>query len=213
MAFIGNDSIYIGDDWYIGSWYNPVRTTTSNYIGQRDEDLWIFYNDLDRVITSLNFDSILPGNSVGLNIKARYRGFKPIKVIGFYLTDVPESFYNGNHNPDVDNSTLIEWADLHTGDEVPPGTPGLEIQFTDYESGNLLVKQFKTGQGDTSYSSVLYSGHENGILNRDDVINLGLRLTIPNVEGIRADRFHIGLGINFTEINTVLIDQLVSEGC
>lgn len=215
MAYIGSSSISIGSNgWYIGSWYNTVTSTNSDYFGIRDEDLWVYYDENDNVITELNFDSILPDNSVGQIVKARYRGFNPIKIAGFYITEMESPYYNGSASPVIDKDLLIEWADNYTGGDTPPGTPGLEIQFDDFSTGLPVITQVESNVGDSRAVPIIYTGHENGILRQDDLIELTIRITVPDdstKEILAAGKFHFGVEISFIEIPQNLIAALLEE--
>ena len=217
MAFIGNPLLFMGaSDWHIGSWYSSSIATDSDYLGLRNEDLWVYYDENDNVITELSYGSVLPDNSIGEIVKARYRGFRPIKVVGFYITSVESAFYNGGQNPVIDREAIIAWADNFTGADVPPGTPGLEIQFDDVDSGLPVVTQVKSGTGDTSWSPIEYTGHTNGIVSRDDIISLVLRVTAPSDadnEVWSAAKYHFGFDISFIEIPENLVAPLVGEAC
>lgn len=216
MAFIGDQSLFIGDDWFIGSWYSAAVATDSDYLGLRSEDVWVYYDEEDNVITELDYGAMLPTNSIGQVIKARYRGFSPIKVLGFFINDIEGAFYNGSASPIIDKETIIAWADQFTGAAVPPGTPGLEIQFDDITSGLPVITQVESGAGDTEYSPIEYTGHENGIVSRDDIIVFTLRLTAPNDannEVLKAARYHFGVSLSFIEIPENLVDPLVGEVC
>jgi hypothetical protein len=215
MAFIGDPDIYIGGDWFSGGWYDPAGSTASDYLGQRTQDLWIYYTEddagVESVITTLDFQELAtPTNTIGQIVKARYRGFRPIDVSGFYLTEVPREFYDGNRTNLYDKEELIRWADQYAGNA------GIEVEYTDADGVTLVTTRFSTGFGDTPATFIPYTGHEDGIVHRDDTIDLVLRITMPSAathEVVEAAKFHFGFEIAFIEVPDNLAPAIPSEVC
>ena len=214
MAHIGDD-IFIGDDWFVGAWADLAKTLNSAF-PEKVGDLWVYRNADNDVITQLNFGKVLPNGGLNARLKIQYTGYSPVKVSGFYVTEVLDPFYDGDASPVVDKQTLLTWADNFTGAIVAPLRPGLEISQTDWNTGAVSVTQVKSGVGDLRYNYVPYIGHENGIITIDDEMVIDLFINAPDdvtKQILKAGRFHFGFEINFTEIPRQLHRQLVNEAC
>ncbi len=215
MAHIGND-IFIGaEDWFIGGWTTPPVGTDAAFLGLRPEDLWVYRNANNEVITELSFGDLAPAGNASEQIKIQYRGWPPVLVTGFYLTHVPEAFYAGDYKNTLDKTTLIQWAD-RWGTGGGPGQIGLELQQTNVDNDLLEIDLFRSGTGDAEYSPLHYKGHVNGILRRDDMMEIELRLNPPDDATQRmlaAGTFHFGLEISFMEIPENLFEVLEPEEC
>lgn len=215
MAHIGDD-IFIGaDDWYVGGWYTGASGTDSAFLGVRAEDLWIYRNANNEVITELDFGAIAAAGNAGQEIKIQYRGWNPILVTGFFLTFVPEAFYVGDAKNTYDRATIIKWAD-RWGSGGGPGQIGLELQQTNVDTDLLEIDLFRTGTGDAEYTPLPYKGHVNGILRRDDMMEVELRLNVPSdvtKQILAAGTFQFGFDISFMEIPENLFEVLDPEEC
>ena len=214
MAFIGDPDIFIGGDWFSGSWHLPANSVASDYLGQRPEDLWVYYteddNGVESVMTTLSFEeAAVPNNTIGQVVKAKYKGFRQIDVFGFYITEMPREFYDGNKNPLYDKEELIRWADQYNSGS------GLEVVYTDFGGGEVVTR-FSTGAGDTPATFIPYTGHENNIVNRDDTIEMILRITMPDDvtnEVAEAGQYHFGFEIAFIEIPDNIAPATADEIC
>lgn len=214
MAHIG-DGIFIGGDWFIGSWYPGASETDAAFLGDAPGDLWVYRNGDNEVITELSFGEMAPSGHVGEQLKIQYRGWNPVVVQGFYLTFIPEAFYAGDHKNALDKATLIQWAD-RWGSGGGPGQIGLELQQTNVDTDLLEIDLFRTGNGDAEYAVLPYKGHPDGILRRDDTMEIELRLNAPDdvsKQLLAAGSFHFGLDISFMEIPENLFEVLEPEEC
>lgn len=209
--FIGSSSDFIGSaNTYVGSWYLGASETSTDYLGQGPGDLWVYYDADDNVITKLDFGSVLPTNTAGQVVKAQYRGFRPIRVSGFHLVSVPDSFYDGPRTNVYDKEELIRWGDQYESDA------GASVQFVDFDSGLPVDAVFKTGQGDTPVTFIEYTGHEENIVHRDQLIEMVLRVKMPSSatkEVQKAAKFHFGFQIAFVEIPENIQPAVRDEVC
>lgn len=214
--FFGDPDFDIGaSDWYVGSW-TAEAINQSDAFPEFSPDVWLYRNSAGRVITGLDFQSLSPNQSVSIGLRAQYRGFRPVKVTGFYISEIDAQFYRGTQSPLVDKNDLIRWADHFTKGETPPGTPGLEISQTRWSDEVVVTSQVKSGSGDSPSSVIEYIGHENGILDRDQYLEISLRITAPSdvdKEILAAGRFNFGLDIGYIELPPQLQEQLVGQGC
>jgi hypothetical protein len=215
MAFIGSPSLFVGGSWFIGSWAGVASGTDSVYPGLSEGDLWVYKDSTDQVITQLEFGtSVLPGNSLQANVKIQYRGYRPIKVYGFYVKAFESPFYDGDKTPEVDSSTMIKWADDFTlAAPLAVGNPGLEITQVHWNTGLPETTQFVSGAGDVEDNAIPYVGHES-YLTRDDQMLVNFRITAPSAalrQVIEAGRFHFGIDISFLEVPINLVDP--GAGC
>lgn len=180
--FIGSNLDYIGsNEWYIGSWQITVDLDSgAASLDQSPESKWIFTNEKNQVLTSINFGSVAPGDTVTQKIKFRYRGHRPIILLGFYLKQMPKNLYLGQKHPVADAAELIRWADQYTQEAaVPPGLPGLEISCINAENDLVETIQLKSGRGDSKESVAPYLGKINGIMSLDSIGEIDIRITVP----------------------------------
>lgn len=216
MPYIGGSDSFIGsNDDYIGAWTLEATITTPAFPGYTS-GMWLYRNTANRVITGLSFDTLAPEESVSIGVCAQYRGHRPVKVIGFYIREIEPEFYQGTQGPQVDKNDLVRWADHFTKGAVPPGTPGLEISQTHWETEEVVTLQVKSGSGDQAATPIAYVGHENGILNRDQFLEITLRITAPSAERreiLQAGRFNFGFDIEFIELSPQIEEVLVNGGC
>lgn len=213
---IGSGLIYIGESWPVGGWQTASIGTTALGPGSGASD-WIYRKtDDNTVVEELDFGTLLPEASSVENLSAEYRGYDPIIVSGFYLREMPRELYAGSAQAILDRETLIEWADFYTKGSIPPGAPGLEVQFTDFDSSLLVIKQFKSSEGDSASSVISYTGHQNQILNRGDKIEFSLRITPPSTvdkEILESMKLHFAVDIYYVRVAQNLYNNIVEEEC
>lgn len=214
--FLGNPDLYIGSlEFYIGSW-TIEATIQSPAFPDLSPDLWLYRSSTNRVVTGLSFGTLSPEESVTVSISAQYRGFSPVKVLGFYIVPIDERVYDGTQSHLIDYNDLIRWADHFTKGAVPPGTPGLEISQTHWDTQEVVTHQVKSGNGDAPSSLIPYIGREGGILDRDQALQLTFRITAPSDtdrEILKAGRFNFGFDIGFIELPPQLEESLINGGC
>jgi len=214
--FLGNPDLYIGSlEFYIGSW-TIEAVSQSPAFPDFSPDVWLYRSSTNRVVTGLSFGTLSPEESVSISISAQYRGFSPVKVLGFYIVPVDERVYNGTQSNLTDCSDLIRWAEHFTKGASPPGTPGLEISQVRASDDVGVTSQVTTEHGASKAALIEYVGHTNGVVTRDQKIELTLRITAPSdvrKEILAAGRFNFGLEIDYIEIPPEVEQSLIEGGC
>ena len=206
MAFIGDADIFIGsEEWFIGSWqFSPAGAPLSRVGSAIVESPWIFRDNNNRVLTSLDLTPVAQNTTLTTDINLEYRGIRPVIILGFYITEISSAIYSGNKNGQIDKYELLRWADEYTiAGAESPGLPGLEISQKHWESSEWITTQVKSGTGDSRATPLSYIGHPGAILPLDQRAYLKLHITIPNAalkQITEASRFHFGFEISSIEI-------------
>jgi len=211
MPWAGHTDFFVGDhEWHIGSWYLPASAVSGEGIEEQQRNLFIFRDDNNKVITSLVFEPLLPGEVAGPSFSIEWTGVTPIKIQGFYLRAIRPEQYTGLNNPQLDVRELIRWGDEYNPLGDPLGDlnlspPGMEMTQFDVNPlvDDFVITQFKSGQGDSSITPIPYTGHENGILPLDERAFIDLRIRAPSdvdKEILQASRYNFAFDIVWFEI-------------
>lgn len=178
------------------------------------ESPWLVRDENDHVITHIDFSNVEPASVSEINLTFEYRGLVPIKILGFYITDIDPTIYSGTQSSTLDAREIIRWGDDYTSELTAEGVPGLSVSYKDFDSEEDVLVAFKSGSGDVMSSPIPYTGHANGILDIDERIKVTFFLVTPsaiNREITRASVYSFGVDIAFIEIPERLQDLLVSN--
>jgi hypothetical protein len=189
-------------------------TSLSNATFAIGESPWLIRDGDGNVITHIDFSNVDPASVNHVDLVLEYRGLSPIKVLGFYLINLPPTIYGGSQSSSVDAAEVIRWGDDYVSELGETGTPGLSIQYRDFQSGNLIFLPFKSGAGDSQNSPIPYSGHRNSIVDIDQQIRISLVLVTPNAENkeiTQTATYSFGMDIDYIEIPERLQDSLVDS--
>lgn len=171
------------------------------------ESPWIVRDSDDNVITELDWGTNPYDDVLLKKLYFEYRGIKPIKILGFYLRDMPYESYEGEQGPILDKQEVIRW-----GDECLDA--GLSITQVDAETGMESEKKFFSGQGDIEATAIEYIGHTDSILKIDQRMKVILKLIAPDAarkEILKARKFHITLDISYIEIPDRIQDLIIPD--
>lgn len=172
------------------------------------ESPWIFRDSRGNVVTELDWGTNPYTEEVFAKVYLEYRGTRPVKVLGFFLTEVPETLYVGEAGSILDKAEVIRWADEYPGS-------GLTITQRDPVSGAEIETTFESGGGDMEGTAIPYIGHLDGLLEIDQKMRIILTLTPPDAtkrQLLTARKFNVGLDISYVEIPETLEDLIFPEG-
>lgn len=180
-----------------------------------DSSVWVIRDENDRPITSLEPPALEPGETYTKELSFEYRGARPIKVLGFYLTALERPFYIGDRSPGHDLDEVLSWAENFESSSSDSGYCGVSVSYIDYDTGDTVEHRLRSTSGGSLISPVPYTGTENSILDLNQRIRIQLIITAPldsKRELVNAFVGSFALDISFIEIPENIEGQLVFSG-
>ena len=204
LGFTGDTGSYIG-----ASAWSPLTTGTELVKGALNE-LWIYKDENDNIITEIEATGFGPGEAVLQGLKIQYKGYNPVHVSGFYLRSIPDPIYEGGKTAIIDKAELIRWGDEYAGSTVSADGAGLHLIQTSASTSLPVNTRFTSaaGGGSEEYDPIPYVGHTNGLVGYNEEILIALKLTAPSAtEGQikKAIKLHFAIEILSSEIPTNLL--------
>lgn len=161
-------------------------------------------------VDHFDLGKIPPADSNAFSFRAEYRGSNPIKVLGFYITEIDPLLYTGSRNPASDFYSLVEWGSLYNTEESIDTAEAVGVSLIQFPpESEAQITTVRNGVGDSVFNPIPWvGGTESKIVQPGETFRCRFLITAPSDASkqiLEARALALQLNISFVEATHIAI--------